>query len=436
MMKRMTLLAALLCAALTLSGCQSQSNLEYYERAQLYLGSGNYDYAAELFSQLGEYEDSADYALYSRALKALAEEDYELARADLEAVNPFKSSGRYLMYLDAIAAEAEDELEQALSLYEKLGTFCDANLAVERLETAIPEAAIQEGRALMNKGEYEAAREIFLSLDGFGASKALADNCTAAMNRAAYEAAEKLQDAGDLNGAMSAFTAMGDALDAKKRAAECLAAIHAELDKQYAAVTLANAPALMEAYAALDGDETAAARAAELTARFGRNLALITMEHPVLALGSYPAAENGQEAAVRWQIVKTENAKLTLLSEQVLDACETAQTVPVVFTEREAAAAGEVMLPAMAELAALPGLSCGATPYALAQGAAIEDGQAVYWLRDSLENGLHPVISGDGALTLPTAGMTPGIRLLMTLDLEKITFTSGSGTAEDPFRAE
>lgn len=436
MMKRLTLLAVLLCAALTLSGCQSQSNQEYYERAQLYLGSGNYDYATELFSQLGEYEDAADYALYSRALKALAEEDYDLARADLKAVNPFKSSSRYLMYLDAIAAEAEGELTQALSLYEKLGTFCDANLEVERLKTAIPEAAIQEGRALMNKGEYEAAREIFLSLDGFGASKALADNCTAAMNRAAYEAAEKLKKAGDLTGALEAFTAMGDALDAKKRAAECLAAIHAELEKQYAAVTLADAPALMEAYAALGSDETAAARSAELAARFGKNLALITMENPVLVLGSYPAAENGQEAAVRWQAVKMAGSQLTLLSEQVLDACETAQTVPVAFTEQEAAAAGEVMLPAVAELAGLIELDCGATPYALAQGAAGEDGKAVYWLRDSLENGLHPVINGAGMLTLPAEGMTPGVRLMMTLDLEKITFTSGSGTAEDPFRAE
>ena len=46
------------------------------------------------------------------------------------------------------------------------------------------------------------------------------------------------------------------------------------------------------------------------------------------------------------------------------------------------------------------------------------------------------MISASGALTLPEEGSTPGIRLMMTLDLEKFTFANGSGTLEDPFCAE
>ena len=436
MMKKLTLLSALVCLCLTLTACSSPNIGEYYETAQLYLGCGDYDYAAELFAQLGEYEDAADYALYARGLQALEDEEYALARANLTAVAPFKSSERYLLCLDALEAEAAGNLEEALALYEQLGTFEDAHLAVERLQTAIPEAAIKEGRALMAKGEYAAAREIFLGLEGYGASQTLADNCTAALDKAAYNAADALAESGDLAGAMAAFTAMGDTLDAADRAAECLAGIHAQLEERYAAVTLATAPELMDAYAALGEDETAKARIAELTARFGKNLTLITMDAPYVQLGEYPYAESGEEQPVLWRVVKAEDATLTLLSAAVLDASAEAQTVELAFTEAESAAVGEAVLPSMADMAAMTGFLCTATPYALAQGAQTADNAAVYWLRDSLESGLHPVIGASGALTLPQEGATPGVRPMITLDLEHFTFTSGSGTEEDPFRAE
>ena len=427
MKKHFALLALLLCMALPLTACSGPEVEEYYQTAQLYLGCGDYDYAAELFAQLGEYEDSADYTLYAAALQAVEDEDYALARANMMAVNPFKSSGRYLMYLDALSAEEDGELQQALSLYEKLGTFMDAHLAAERLRIAIPEAAVKEGRALMDKGEYEKARELFLSLDGFGDSAKLADNCTAALNKAAYDAAEALFKSGDLSGAMAAFTAMGDTLGAAKRAEDCRAAIHAELDKQYAAVTLETAPALLDAYAALE-DETAKARAAELTARFGKNLALVGEEKPYIALGAYPAAESGEEQPVLWRVLKTDGMILTLLSEYVLDTSNEAKAAALTFEEAEQSAVTETALPSMAEMAALPDMRCTATAYALAQGA-----DASYWLRDGLENGVHPIISADGALTVPAEGDISGIRPVITLDLEKVTFTAGSGTAEDPF---
>ena len=100
------------------------------------------------------------------------------------------------------------------------------------------------------------------------------------------------------------------------------------------------------------------------------------------------------------------------------------------------AALAEGMGISMADLVSLSDLTCGATAYALAQGAANESGAAVYWLRDCLENGLHPIISASGALTLPGDSVTPGIRPMMTLNLESFTFTNGSGTAEDPFRIQ
>ena len=436
MMKKLSLWAALLCMALLLTACGTQDNRAYYEQAQLYLGCGDYGYAAELFSQLGEYEDSADYALYSRALQAIGDGEYDLARANLNAVNPFKSSGRYLMYLDAAAAEEEGEREKALSMYEKLGSFADSHLAAERLRKEIPETALQEGRSLMAKGEYAAARDIFLSLDGYGVSETYAENCTAAINKAAYTEADKLCDAGDHLAAMEAFIALGDTLDALERAEKCRSAIHTELERQLAQVTLMTAPALAEACEKLGDDEFAQKCIAELNARYGRNLDLIMMTQPCVQLGKYPGAESGEERPVLWRVVKQEGAALTLLCEHVLDAFGTAQTVPLMLSEAEAAAAGEVMLPAVTDLASLSDLTCAATPYALAQGAAVEDGKCLYWLRDSLENGLHPVINASGALMMPEEGSVPGVRPMINISLDRCTFTLGSGTPEDPFRTE
>lgn len=438
MMKKMSLLAVLLCAALAMTSCATQENRTYYEDAQLYLGCGEYESAAMLFSQLGEYADSAEYALYARALAAIEAEDYALARANLLSIAPFKSSERYLTYLDALEAEEDGALEDALALYEALGTFADANLSAERLTEAIPEAALKEGRALMSKGEYAAAREIFLSLDGYGASETLAANCTAALDKAAYAAADELCKAGDHHGAMAAFTALGDTLDAAKRAADCLADIHAALDAQYETVTLGTAPALMAEYAKLGEDETAQARIAELTARYGRNLEVVTAAdmHPHVLLGQYPTAESGEEQPVKWQVLRADGAVLTLLADTVLDASDAAEAIALMFSEAEAAAVSEVMLPSVADLTALTDLTCAATPYALAQGAANENGTALYWLRDSLESGLHPIIGASGALTLPDASATPGVRPLLRLSLEQYAFTHGTGTEDDPFRAE
>ena len=297
-------------------------------------------------------------------------------------------------------------------------------------------ASIKEGRALMNKGDYVAARELFLSLDGYGASKALADNCTLALNKAAYSEADKLEESGDLLGAMEAFTALGEALDAAERAADCRAAIHAELDAQYAAVTLATAPNLMDAYAALEDDEIAAARTTELTARFGKNLELITMSGAYVELGAYPQAESGAEQPVRWAVIKREGAVLTLLSVNVLDASAEAMAPAIVFNEAEAAAVSEVQLPSVADLALLNDRTAAATAYALAQGVASEEGATSFWLRDSLENGMHPVIAPSGTLSLPAEGAVYGLRPLITLNLDSFSFASGSGTENDPFRAE
>ncbi|MBQ8554789.1 MAG: hypothetical protein IJ438_02840 [Clostridia bacterium] len=434
-MKKTIILLAVLCMALLLTGCTDTSNQVYYERAQLYLGSGDCRTAADLFSQLGEYEDSADYALYCAGLLAIEEGEYALARANLEEVHPFKSSERYLRYLDALAAEHAGSFDEALALYDSLGSFEGSQFLAEALREAIPERKLQQARTLMSNGAYAEAREILLALEGYGNSAVLAENCTVALNKAAYSEADALYEGGDLLSALEAFEALGDTLDAAERAAECRTALYGALEEQYAAVTLDTAAGLIVAYAAIDED-FAQQRAAELQSRFGANLALLEAadELPYVMLGAYPTGESGVERELRWRVIHAEGTTLTLLCDVVIDAAPIATSTDLTLTEAERIAVTTAQLPSFADLAALSDLSCAATPYALAQGVAQEEDAALYWLRDSLESGVHPVVDGDGVLAIPGDEDIPGIRPMITLNLTEYTFTSGDGSLADPFR--
>lgn len=435
-MKRILALACTLCTALILTGCSRPGNSEYYEEAQLYLGCGEYERASEYFTQLGEYADSASYALYCDALAAIKSGDYALARANLTQIDPFKSSGRYLTYLDALEKEEAGEQEAALALYEALGTFADCDERAEKLRKAIPEEAMNRGRALMSQGEYAAARELFLSLAGYGTSDVLANNCTVALNKAAYSAADELCESGDHMAAYQAFIALGDSLDAAERAAQCRSVMLAELDAALGSAALQDAPALIEACEAFPGDEEFSARAQALQERFGMNLSVLAAADgmPYVQLGAYPSEENGREQPLIWQVIRSEDTALTLLCSTVIDASPAATATDLLLSEAERAAILACDLPSAADLASLSDLTCQATPYALAQGAEQEDGRALYWLRDSLENGLHPVVSSSGSLVIPLESVAPGVRPMITISLDAFNFTAGTGTPADPFR--
>lgn len=437
MAKWKTLCALSLVSAmcLTTTSCSTWSNQHYYEQAQLLLGQGECLEASQLFQELGEYEDSAEYALYAAALSALQEGNTALCRVNLEQIDPFKSSQRYLRYLDAIEAEKNGDLQEALTLFSALGSFEDAAERAGALQSAIPERSIQQARQLMNDGAYEDARALLLSLNGYGQSTALAEACTAAMSRKAYLAAEELLAQGDYEGAMNAFSDMGDTLDAVNRAAQCRSLLMKELEDAFQQVTLESAQALSDRLLSLTDDPSFAALLAQLRERFGVNLELLECaqgQQPYVLLGQYPMGESGTMSDVLWQVIRTDGSTITLLCASVIDACDVATTSDLTISQSPDMLS--ITLPAAADLTTLNDLSCAVTPYAAAQGAEHASGTAVYWLRDALENGLHPVIGASGHLTLPDDAATPGIRPMATLDLNEYAFTTGSGTREDPYR--
>lgn len=439
------ILAVLASALMVLSagGCAT-SNAEYYERAQLYLGCGDYATAATLFSQLGEFEDAAEYALYCAGLQALAQGNRVLARANLEQVDPFKSSFRYLRYMDAADLESEGDLEGALAIYQSLGSFEDSADQTERLRAAIPERYLAHAKALMKASRWEQALGILEGLDGYGDSAAMIEECQESITQAAYDRAQALYNQGDYGDAMAAFEALGDTLDAKARALMCRSAMYQALERDYAAATLDTAESLMARFAEMEDYLESPARLASLERRYATNLTLLSAAYarPYVTFGRYATGESGLETPLTWRVVGVEDHQVNLLCEQVLDAMTVASATdfPLQTTTAEAEGVVSVTLPSRESIASLPesDLPCEATPYALAQGVRHHsDGHAWWWLADVLTDGRHPIIWYNG--TTVETGVDPaensvGVRPLLTLSLDDYSLTEGSGTPEDPFR--
>ena len=90
-MKKLISLLMIVAVALSLFGC---SNPDYDKAVELY-NDGAYEDAWELFESLGDYEDSADWALKARyqwAIDLAASENYEKACENFDALGDYEDS--------------------------------------------------------------------------------------------------------------------------------------------------------------------------------------------------------------------------------------------------------------------------------------------------------------------------------------------------------
>ncbi len=307
-MKRILLLFPLL---LCLCSC-TPSTPDYYHHAQLYLGNGDYESAALLFNQLGEYEDAADYALYCAALNALQHDHLSLAKADLELITPFKSSQRYLRYITAREAENEGKLEDALGIFQSLGSFEDSLTHVQSLREAIPQRDLAHARALMNADRWEQALGVLESLNGYDDSADLAERCREEITQSAYDQAMQLYESGQYAQAMAAFEALGDVLDAPARARMCRGAMYDQLEEDYATASLATAQELMERYAEMEDYFESPLRLRDLQNRYAANLKLAAAAYarPYVAFGT------DGDAPLVWRVSLVEGSHATLLCQR------------------------------------------------------------------------------------------------------------------------
>lgn len=389
--------------AIILTGC-TNSNQHYYERAQLYLGSGDYTLAARLFRDLGEYADSADYALYCDALASIQAEEYELARADLRAIDPFKSSGRYLRYLDAMDLLQQDELAEALTILESLGTFSDSERLTAQIRQEIPQNAIRQARQSMELGNYEAAQAILEGLNGYGESARLLQECIERQNECAYHQAEQLFQTGEYAQAMAAFDALGDTLDAAQQAKACRETLYGMLTERCAQAEMSALPDIAAGFEAL-GDYRDSAEKAALLREQSRVTGLLVdkaSEHPYIRLSDRV-----------WRVLRVNGDHVTLLAEELTEPTATA-------TDLAGQDDHAYRLPMASDLAMMD--------------AEMRSACAAWPLGDQLPGGMRLTMQ-DGRLVINNTPETGGaVRLAAELRLRDLNLTAGEGTKTDPFR--
>ena len=89
----------------------------------------------------------------------------------------------------------------------------------------IPNAVYNDAVKLMEKGDYDAARDAFLSLNGYKDSEELSQQCEDAIIDAKYENAVQLMNSGDYLDAITAFEELGDYKDSKELINQCDTAV-------------------------------------------------------------------------------------------------------------------------------------------------------------------------------------------------------------------
>lgn len=194
-----------------------------YNAAFSLLQQGDYDAAAEAYASLGFYGDASLMALYCAALDAGASGNYAAAALNFEALGTFRDAPLYARYYTARWYETGEKYEEAADVLAGMTLFLDAG---ERL-TGYPalilarDAAALEARNAAAYAEAAAAEEagqLEAALTGFTALGAYR-NSAARANSVAYKIADLAEKNGDYITAFNGFTALGSYSDSAERAA-------------------------------------------------------------------------------------------------------------------------------------------------------------------------------------------------------------------------
>ena len=248
-MKRKWLALVLLAALLLTAGC-SQDRSGSYKRATSYFADGKYAEAAEAFSRLGDYEQSATYAAYAQGLvyweqgdyvaaaplfeqtqgfmygqqryqyclasQYEAAEDFASAAAGFRAMGEFEDAPTRATYCEARNAELTKDYETALFDYAALDTYNDSADRLMNLRIQVYNYAIQ----LKTDGNYRDAMYLFSALGDYLSSPAYARECKDYFRDQQYDEADALLASGDVKGAYEAFAGLSGYRDAETRAQE------------------------------------------------------------------------------------------------------------------------------------------------------------------------------------------------------------------------
>lgn len=169
-----------------------RNKIEKYNKAQTLFEQGNYEEAEDLFDELGDFENSAQYAAEAEKEEEMAE-DYEEGKALMVAEN----------------------YDAAIVAFAKLGDYKDSAALVEECKN---EKAYKQAVELMNAKSYDAAIAAFTALAGYKDSDALAAQCG---NAKIYDQAKGLYDGGNYAEALELFNSISDYEDSADMAVNC-----------------------------------------------------------------------------------------------------------------------------------------------------------------------------------------------------------------------
>lgn len=242
------------CAVLLLTGFTAPSYERNYQAGEAFLDEGKYEEAAAKFQALGSYEEASRLLMYSRAALAAENGDYESANKAFSALGNFRDAPEMLHYYEGREAEAAGRaalsagdsgtalslLKNAAEIYGSLPAFRDtAQRGPDCLRTLY-----EQGRTLLGSAQYAAARDLFEPLGDYEDSAGLKIYCDACLLEAdgayldaaacfseipsvldagtradadrdlVYQQATALSSAGNQEGAISLFSALGTYRDA------------------------------------------------------------------------------------------------------------------------------------------------------------------------------------------------------------------------------
>lgn len=131
-MKKAICMVCVLAICLALAGCDSSQ----YKKATSLYEAGDFEAAASLFEELGDYENSAEMALackYTYAAQLLENGDYDAAKEIFEKLDNYAESKNFCKQCDYQKAEdafVSGDYEAAISLYELNPTYLDSEIKI------------------------------------------------------------------------------------------------------------------------------------------------------------------------------------------------------------------------------------------------------------------------------------------------------------------
>jgi TolA-binding protein len=203
--------AALIAACV--SGCSSSD----YKNAMSMYEAGQYEEAATIFTELGDYEDSSAMVLtcqYEGAKSDYDAGDYDGAKETFTALGDYEDSADWVLactYGQAKTLADAGNYEEAKALFSELGDYQDS-------ADQITACSYDEATSLYENGDYEEAKTLFESLNGYADSSSMISACD-------YGSALELYENGDYEGAADIFSGLKGFVDSDQYLSDCYIAM-------------------------------------------------------------------------------------------------------------------------------------------------------------------------------------------------------------------